>query len=101
MHNNDIDNSYSNKLRQEFSYPSKPKQQWSHRERDELDTSTHSIGGSRYPKSIQQLARESEDRPDPYISKKIQWDAEYTRLIIEKIIEATVIEYDKTKSKDE
>ena len=36
-----------------------------------------------------------------FVSKKIQWDAEYTRLIIEKIIEATVIEYDKTKSKDE
>jgi hypothetical protein len=36
-----------------------------------------------------------------FISKKIQWDAEYTRLMIDKIIQATVEHYDNTKNKDE
>lgn len=36
-----------------------------------------------------------------FISKKIQWDLEYTRLMIDKIIQATVEHYDKTKNKDE
>lgn len=36
-----------------------------------------------------------------FVSKKIQWDVEYTRLMIDKIIQATVEHYDKTKNKDE
>jgi hypothetical protein len=36
-----------------------------------------------------------------FVSKKIQWDAEYTRLMIDKIIQATVEHYDKTKNNDE